>query len=112
MDDVYGLDEETRLLKYKFVETIGQSNTHTQVPKLNQFSTHGSNDKWTVVYTAIPMDAENPRTEHKRARYLGTVALYLFCVSSVAMPSSSSYNLENSLGALVLALGVALLKIL
>ena len=60
--------------------------------------------------TARPKEAEKPSTEQERARYLGKVAVYPFCVSSVAMPSSSSYNLEISIGALPLALSVALLK--
>lgn len=56
------------------------------------------------------MEAETPTAEHERAMYLGKVAVYAFCVSSVAMPSSSWYNLEVSLGALPLAFDVALLK--
>lgn len=60
--------------------------------------------------TARPKEAENPSTEQDRARYLGKVAVYPFCVSSVAMPSSSSYNLKISVVALLLALSVALLK--
>lgn len=56
------------------------------------------------------MEAETPSIEHKRAMHLGKVAVYALCVSSVAMPSSSSYNLEVSLGALPLAFDVALLK--
>ena len=60
--------------------------------------------------TARPKEADKPRTEQERARYLGKVAVYPVCVSSVAMPSSSSYNLEISVGGLTLALSVALLK--
>lgn len=56
------------------------------------------------------METENPVTEHNKARYLGKTAVYPFCVSSVAMPSSSSYKWEVSLGALSLASDVALLK--
>lgn len=85
-------------------------NVHTQVPKLNQFSTYVFHAGWTVVYTAIAMEAKNPSTEHERAMYLGRVAVYRFCVSSVAMPSSSLYNLEVSLGALSLTFDVALLE--
>ncbi len=60
----------------------------------------------------MPKEADNPRTEKERARYLGRAAVYRFCVSSVAMPSWSWYNLEASLGVLPLAFEVALLKIL
>ena len=56
------------------------------------------------------METENPRTDKERARYLGKAALYSFCVSSVAMPSSSSYSLEASPGTLTLAFDVAALK--
>lgn len=82
------------------------------MPKLNQFSTYRFNVGWTVAYTAMPKEADNPRTEKERARYLGRAAVYRFCVSSVAMPSWSWYNLEASLGVLPLAFEVALLKIL
>lgn len=58
----------------------------------------------------MPMEADNPRTESERARYLGKAAVYPFCVSSVAMPSSSSYSWEVLSGALSLAFDVALLK--
>ena len=109
-DNLYGLDDETRLLKYQYVETTGLDNIRTQVPKLNQFSTHRFNVGWTDAYTAIPMAAENPSTEHERAMYLGKVALYAFCVSSVAMPSLSSYNFKVSLGASSLAFDFDLLK--
>lgn len=84
----------------------------TQVPTLSQLSRYRLKVGWTVVYTAMPMEAENPSTENKRARYLGKTALYPCCVSSVAMPSSSSYTLEVSSGAVPLAFGVALSKIL
>ena len=60
----------------------------------------------------MPKEADNPRNEKERARYLGRAAVYRFCVSSVAMPSWSWYNLEASLGVLPLAFEVALLKIL
>ena len=56
------------------------------------------------------MEAENPSTEDERAMYLGKVAVYAFCVSSVAMPSLSSYNFEVSIGALPFAFDFALLK--
>ena len=109
-DDLYGLDDETRLLKYQYVETTGLDSIRTQVPKLSQFSTHRFNVGWTDAYIAIPMEAEKPSTEHERAMYLGKVAVYAFCVSSVALPSSSSYNFEVSLGALPLAFDFDLLK--
>ena len=53
---------------------------------------------------------KTPNTEHERARYLGQVALYFFCVSSVAMPSSSWYKIEASLGACPFDPNAALLK--
>lgn len=56
------------------------------------------------------VEAENPTREHERAKYLGTAAEYLFCVSSVAMPSSSWYNLEVSSGLSPLAFDLALLQ--
>ena len=56
------------------------------------------------------METESPSTDKARARYLGKAAVYSFCVSSVAMPSSSSYSLEASPGTLTLALDVAPLK--
>ena len=56
------------------------------------------------------METEIPSTEKQRARYLGKAAVYSFCVSSVAMPSSSSYSLETSPGALTVAFDVAPLK--
>ena len=108
-DDLYGLDNETCLEKRQFVEGSGLDEICTQVPKLSQFSTRKFNTGRTVVYTAIPMEAESPSREHERAMYLGKVAVYAFCVSSVAMPSSSSYNLVVSLGTLPLAFDVALL---
>ena len=89
---------------------IGFDNIRTQVPKLNQFSTHRFKVGWTVVYTAMPMEADNPRTESERARYLGTAAVYPFCVSSVAMPSSSSYIWEVLLGTFPLAFDVAFME--
>ena len=56
------------------------------------------------------METDNPRTDKERARYLGKAAVNSFCVSSVAMPSSSSYSLEASAGTLILAFDAALLK--
>lgn len=58
----------------------------------------------------MPTEAEKPNTEQERARYVGKVAVYAFCVSAVAMPSSSWYKLEVSLGPLLLAFDVVLLK--
>ena len=86
-------------------------NIHTHVPKLDQCSIYRFNVGRTVVNTAIPMEAENPSSEQKRAMYLGKAAEYRFCVSSVAMPSSSWYNLEVSSGASPFVLNVALLEI-
>ena len=42
------------------------------------------------------MEVDQPSSEQERAKYLGTAAEYAFSVSSVAMPSSSWYNLEVS----------------
>ena len=56
------------------------------------------------------METETPSIDNARARYLGKAAVYSFCVSSVAMPSSSSYSLEASPGALTLAFDLASLK--
>ena len=57
------------------------------------------------------MEAEKPKREQRRVVYWGTATEYAFCVSSVAMPSSSSYNLEVSSGALSFRCDVAVLKI-
>ena len=56
------------------------------------------------------METDIPNTDKERARYLGKAAVYSFCVSSVAMPSSSSYSLEASPGTSVFALDVSPLK--
>ena len=61
--------------------------------------------------TAVPMEVENPSSEQKKAMYLGKAAEYPFCVSSVAMPSSSWYNLEVSSGASPSVLNIVLLEI-
>ena len=81
----------------------------THMPKLNQCSTYRSKVGWAVEYTARHTEAENPRSEHKSAMYLGTAAEYPFWVSSVAMPSSSWYNLEVSSEAVPLRSTIALL---
>ena len=81
----------------------------THMPKLNQCSTYRSKVGWAVEYTAMHTEAENPRSEQKRAMYLGTAAEYAFCVSSVAMPSSSWYSLEVSSEAVSLSSTIALL---
>lgn len=75
--------------KVSICRNTGLDSFRTQVPKLNQFSTHRFNGGWTDAYTAIPMEADNPSTEQESAMYLGRVAVYAFCVSSVAIPSSS-----------------------
>lgn len=80
------------------------------MPKLNQCSTYKFNDGWTVENTAMLVEAEKPNREQERAKYLGTTAEYLFCVSSVAMPSSSLYNLTVSSGLSRLAFDLALLQ--
>ena len=82
----------------------------THVPKLNQYSTYRSDAGCTVISTAMLVEAANPSSEHERAIYLGTAAEYAFCVSLVAVPSSSSYNWEVSSGRLPLAFDFALLK--
>ena len=56
------------------------------------------------------METEVPSTDKERARYLCKAAVYSFCVSSVAMPSSSSYSLEASPGTSTLAFDAAPLK--
>lgn len=80
------------------------------MPKLNQCSTYRFNVGWTVEKTAMLVEAEKPNREQERAKYFGTAAEYLFCVSSVAMPSLSSYNLKVSSELSPLAFDLALLQ--
>lgn len=80
------------------------------MPKLNQCSTYRFNVGWIVENTAMLVEVEKPNREHERAKYLGTAAEYLFWASSVAMPSSSSYNLKVSSGLSPLAFDLALLQ--
>lgn len=74
MDDVYGLDDETRLLKRQLIESMRLGDIRTQVPKLNQCSTYRFNVGWIVANTAMAVEADNPSSEDERAMYLGEAA--------------------------------------
>ena len=84
--------------------------THTHVPKLSQSSICRFDAGWIVTYTAEAIESTRPSIEHERATYLGKAAEYAFCVSSVAVPSSSWYKSKASLDVLLCLFDVALLK--